>query len=177
MSTIGRGYTHVYTGDGKGKTTASLGLALRSAGNDLKVLIIQFLKGPDATGEQKAAAKLAPNLEIRPRGRVNVLTPSEISDSDKALVQKALEEASQEITSRTWDVIILDEIITACVLKLLQVDQLVEIMDARPYGVELILTGRGAPEEVIKKADLVTEMKEIKHYFRKGVTAREGVER
>ena len=174
---LGPGYTHVYTGDGKGKTTAALGLAFRAAGNGLKVLVIQFLKGPEWTGERKAAEKFAPNLRIRPRGRGGVLAPSEISPEDKALASEALGEAGREIISRDWDVVILDEINTACAFRLVDFQGVLGVMDARPEGVELVLTGRGAPKEVIEKADLVTEMKEIKHYYNKGVIGRIGIER
>jgi cob(I)alamin adenosyltransferase len=177
MNTVGRGYTHVYTGDGKGKTTASLGLAFRAAGNGLRVLIIQFLKGPEMTGERRSAEKFPLNLQIRPCGRNGVLTRHDISDDDRDMALETLKEAVLEITSRAWELVILDEVITSCVLGLLTVQQLVEVMDAKPDGVELVLTGRGAPLEVIEKADLVTEMREIKHYFRQGVTAREGIEK
>ncbi len=177
MSRIGSGYIHVYTGNGKGKTTAALGLALRAAGSGLNVLVIQFLKGPEWTGERKAAEKLASNLRIRPMGRSGVLSPSEISREDGALALEAMREAEREIAGRDWDVVILDEIITACALHLVRVRDVLRIMDAKPEGVELVLTGRGAHRKVIEKADLVTEMKEVKHYFIKGVRGRAGIEK
>ncbi len=177
MSGIGRGYIHVYTGSGKGKTTAALGLALRAVGNDLKVLVIQFLKGQEWTGERRAAESLVPTIQIRPRGRAGVLAPSDLSPEDKETASEALREAGREIISRDWDVVILDEINLACAFDLVEVSDVLEVLDARPEGVELVLTGREAPGEVLEKADLVTEMKEIKHYFRQGVAAREGIEK
>ncbi|MDF1535745.1 MAG: cob(I)yrinic acid a,c-diamide adenosyltransferase [bacterium] len=177
MSDIGRGYTHVYTGDGKGKTTASLGLAVRAAGNGLGVLIIQFLKGSEMTGERKAVLHLKPVIEIRPRGRDGLLRPDDITGEDRTMAMEALVESCREITSRKWDVIVLDEINTACALELIPVPRVTELMDGKPDGLELVLTGRGAPAEIIEKADLVTEMREIKHYFRQGVSARKGIEK
>jgi cob(I)alamin adenosyltransferase len=176
-SLVGPGYVHVYTGGGKGKTTASLGLALRAVGNGLKVLVIQFLKGPEMTGERKISARLAPELEIRSRGREGVFHPGDLTDEDREVAIQTLAEASRELKNGGWDLVILDEINTACTLGLVPVTRVVEIMDAKPDGVELVLTGRGAPGEVIEKADLVTEMREIKHYFRQGVAARKGIEK
>jgi cob(I)alamin adenosyltransferase len=174
---IGKGYVHVYTGGGKGKTTASLGLAMRAVGNGLKVLIIQFLKEPGASGEAIAVERLAPELEIRSRGREGILTPSEITVADRTSATDALEEAGREITHRGWDVVVLDEINTACALGLVPVDSMLWLIEVKPDGLELVLTGRGAPAEVIEKADLVTEMREVKHYYREGVPARIGIEK
>jgi len=177
MTSIGPGYIHVYTGDGKGKTTASFGLALRAVGSGLKVLVIQFIKGPKMTGERRAARHLAPGMEVRPMGRDGLLHPGDIMDEDRTLATQALEEAIGEMAGHGWDMLILDEINTACALGLLPVERILQLMDQKPDGIELVLTGRGAPEEVVERADLVTEMREIKHYFRQGVPAREGVEK
>ena len=177
MSSIGRGYIQVYTGSGKGKTTASLGLAFRAVGQGLKVLILQFLKGPEMTGERRAAESFASHMEVRPFGRDGLLHPGDITERDRALTEEALEHAARELTAGRWDMVILDELITACALGLVSVAGVIRLMDIKPQGVELILTGRGAPGEVIEKADLVTEMKEIKHYFPQGVPAREGIEK
>jgi cob(I)alamin adenosyltransferase len=174
---LGKGYTHVYTGHGKGKTTASFGLALRAVGNELKVLVIQFMKGPEMTGERRAAQLLAPGMEVRPMGRDGLLHPGNIMEKDRTLATVALEEAVSEMTGDRWDMLILDEVNTACALGLVPVQRVLQLMDLKPDGLELVLTGRGAPDEVVEKADLVTEMKEIKHYFKKGVPAREGIER
>ncbi|MDF1525384.1 MAG: cob(I)yrinic acid a,c-diamide adenosyltransferase [bacterium] len=177
MSSIGLGYIHVYTGDGKGKTTASLGLALRAVGNGLKVLVIQFLKGSEMTGERQAALNLSPGLEIRPLGRNGLLHPGLIMERDRVQAEAALDEAIGEMTSGRWNVLILDELNTACSLGVVPEERVLQLMDQKPDGMELVLTGRGAPEKVIEKADLVTEMREIKHYFKQGVPAREGIEK
>ena len=177
MSSIGKGYTHVYTGDGKGKTTAALGLAFRAAGRGLRVLILQFLKGPEMTGERYAAGLFEWGIEVRPLGRDGLLQPGDVTEMDKALAAEALEHAVSEVTAGRWDMVVLDELNTACALDLVPVAGAIRLIDMKPQGVELVLTGRGAPEEVIEKADLVTEMKEIKHYFRQGVPAREGIEK
>ena len=177
MSSIGPGYIHVYTGDGKGKTTASIGLAFRAAGSGLRVLILQFMKGPDLTGERRAARRFDENMDVRPLGRDGLLQPGDIRDEDRDLALMALEEAASEMRGGRWDVVILDELNTACALGLVPVEGVMELMDQKPDGVELVLTGRGAPEELIDRADLVTEMREVKHYYRKGVPAREGIEK
>lgn len=176
-TTVGRGYVQVYTGSGKGKTTAALGLAMRAVGSGLKVLVVQFLKGADASGEASAAGRLAPDFEIRSLGRDNVVAPSEITAEDGARSMDAFAEAAREIRSCEWDVIILDEINTACSLGLIPVDDVLGLIRDKPEGLELVLTGRGAAEEVMAAADLVTEMKEIKHYYRQGVAARKGIEK
>lgn len=177
MSDLGPGYIHVYTGDGKGKTTAAFGLALRAVGRGLKVLFIQFLKGPEMTGERLAALHLEPGLEIRPVGRNGLLRPGDIREKDRILASGALESVFGEMTGGQWDVIILDEVNTACALDLIEEERVLQLMDLKPEGLELVLTGRGAPQRVMDRADLVTEMKEIKHYFRQGVPAREGIEK
>ncbi len=177
MSTIGKGYIHVYTGDGKGKTTAAFGLAFRAVGSGLKVLVIQFLKGTEITGERRAAEQLAGNLQVRSLGRSGLLQPGDIRDEDRVLVGKALEETEREMKKGGWDVMILDEINTACTLGLVPVEKLLQLMELKPDGMELVLTGRGAAEPVVERADLVTEMREVKHYFKQGVQAREGIER
>jgi cob(I)alamin adenosyltransferase len=176
MSSIGRGYIHVYTGDGKGKTTASLGLALRAVGSGLKVLVLQFLKGPGMTGERRAADILGPAFTVKSMGRDGLLQPGDVEEADHSLAAEALEEAAREMKSGQWDLLVLDEINTACALGLVSVDRLVALLNEKPEGMEVVLTGRGAPEQILEKADLVTEMKEIKHYFGQGVPARKGIE-
>jgi len=177
MSDPGPGYIHVYTGDGKGKTTASLGLALRAVGTGLKVLVLQFLKGPEMTGERRAAQRLSPELTIRPLGRDGMLAPGDITAEDRVLAGEAVREAEREMAGGRWDVLILDELNTACALGLVEEERGLEMMDGKPDNLELVLTGRGAPEPVMARADLVTEMREVKHYFREGVSAREGIEK
>ena len=177
MSDLGPGYVHVYTGDGKGKTTASLGLAVRAAGNGLRVLVLQFLKGHEMTGERVAARSLEPGLQIRPMGRDGLLRPGDVIGEDAELATAALAQTRDEISSGSWDLIVLDEINSACALGLVPVEAVLELMDTKPEGLELVMTGRGAPAEVIEKADLVTEMREVKHYFQQGVNARRGIEK
>jgi len=176
MSSIGRGYTHVYTGDGKGKTTASFGLALRAVGNELTVLVIQFMKGPEMTGERRATRHL-PGMEVRPMGRDGLLHPGDIMERDRTLATEALESVVSEMTEGRWDMLILDELNTACALGLVPVERVLQLMDLKPDGMELVLTGRGAAKAVMEKADLVTEMREVKHYYHQGVQAREGIEK
>lgn len=173
-----RGYVHIYTGDGKGKTTAALGLALRAVGKGLKVLIIQFLKSEDAdSGELRAAERLAPDLDIRPRGEEGFVDPENIPASAFTLASVALAESGKEIQSGNWDIVVLDEINVAAAFGLVNVREVLDVVNLRPEGVELILTGRFAPAEFIDAADLVTEMKDVKHYFEEGVSARDGIEK
>jgi cob(I)alamin adenosyltransferase len=175
---IGRGYVHIYTGNGKGKTTAALGLAFRAVGNGLKVLMFQFLKGEgEYTGEREAAIRLAPDLEIRARGGEGFVDPTDPSPMARSLAQEAIAEARREIQSGHWDLVILDEINVAVHLGLIPVQIVQDLLDARPEGVEIVLTGRQAPQELINRADLVTEMIEVKHYYNAGVPARKGIEK
>jgi cob(I)alamin adenosyltransferase len=167
----------VYTGDGKGKTTASLGLALRAVGQGLKVYMIQFLKGEERTGEIMAAEKLAPDLTIRPMGRTGFINRDNQDPGDRLLAQKALNHAREIMLGRGYDILILDEINVAVALGLLPVEGVLELMDLKPEALELVLTGRKADPRIIERADLVTEMKKIKHYFEQGVPARTGIER
>jgi len=175
---IGSGYIHVYTGNGKGKTTAALGLALRAVGSGLKVLIIQFLKGEGSyTGERETALRLAPELEIRARGDEGFVESADPSPRDGELAREALDEALQEISGGRWDLVILDEINVAVHFGLIAVQDILELLDSKPDGVEIVLTGRYAPVELIERADLVTEMREVKHYYKAGVPARRGIEK
>ena len=172
-----KGYIHVYTGDGKGKTTAALGLALRAVGRGLRVLVIQFLKGEGSkTGERNAAGRLAPDLEIRPRGPEGFLDPDELPPEEIRRAKDALGEAAREMAGGGWDLVVLDEVNTAVHIGLIQAREVLDVVAGRPVGVELVLTGRYAPHALIEVADLVTEMKEIKHYYRAGVGARKGIE-
>jgi len=171
-----KGLVIVFTGNGKGKTTASLGMALRAWGQGLKVLVIQFIKGGRVYGELLAASKLA-GLEIRPMGEGFVRgAGEEEAQAHRAAAQKALEEAREEIISGKWDMIILDEIIYAVGFKLLKVEDLLVLIDIKPAEMHLVMTGRNAPEALVDRADLVTEMKEIKHPFGRGIKAQKGVE-
>jgi cob(I)alamin adenosyltransferase len=167
----------VYTGEGKGKTTAALGLAFRAVGHGRRVYIIQFLKGPQLTGELVSAEKLGPWLTIKPMGRAGFTNLANPDIEDRELAQKALDHAWQVIRSQACDILILDEVNIAAAFNLVSVQEVLELMEAKPEGMELILTGRYAPPEIIQKADLVTEMKNLKHYFEKGVPDRISAER
>ncbi|OYT59773.1 cob(I)yrinic acid a,c-diamide adenosyltransferase [Euryarchaeota archaeon ex4484_178] len=167
------GYVHVYTGNGKGKTTAAFGLAMRAAGRGKKVCIIQFMKPDKGYGEQVSARKL--DIEVHPFGTnrfVNKKNPRE-EDIERAI--NALNFAKKKI-KEGYDLIILDEINVALDFNLIPLEEVLELVDSLPEKTELVLTGRYAKDEIIERADLVTEMREIKHYYRKGVIAREGIE-
>jgi cob(I)alamin adenosyltransferase len=174
---IGKGYVQVYTGSGKGKTTASLGLAVRAAGHGLKTVIIQFMKGWIDYGELAGVRMLAPYVEIHQAGRDTFVNRKNPDPEDVRLALEGWELASGIISRREADIVVLDEINCAMDFGLLPVGEVLEAIRRKPDGMELILTGRGAPPEIIDAADLVTEMREIRHYYAKGVDARVGVER
>ena len=173
-----RGMIQVYTGEGKGKTTAALGLAMRAIGHGRKVRMIQFLKGgPQKTGEIASAKKLGPLLTIKPMGRAGFTNLANPGFKDRELAQKALDKAWQLIRYNVCDILILDEINIAAAFGLIPLEEVLRLMEAKPEAMELILTGRYAPPEIIEKADLVTEMRMIKHYYDKGVPGRISAER
>lgn len=172
-----KGYVQIYTGNGKGKTTAALGLALRAAGRGLKTYIGQFMKG-QPYGELAAAKLLQPYITIEQYGKrsfVHVQNPPRQEDIDMAC--KGLEKTRQAMMSGIYDIVVFDEIITAHYFQLISLDQLLDIIKYRPEGVEVVMTGRYAPAPLIDAADLVTEMIETKHYYTKGIEARDGIER
>ncbi len=170
-----RGYIQVYTGPGKGKTTAALGLALRAVGQGLRVCIIQFMKSSKQAGEVQAAGLLAPRLSIYPMGPRGFIREKP-RPVDYRMAQKALDFSRDVIEGEDHDVVILDEVNMAVYLGLISVEALLALMDSKPTSVELVLTGRDAHPEVIEKADLVTEMSAVKEYYDQGVTARKGIE-
>ena len=172
-----KGYIQVYTGDGKGKTTAALGLALRAAGYKHKVYIGQFLKGQEY-GELLSAKKLSPYITIEQFGRKGFIHVTKDPDEeDIKRAKRGLKKCLEAMLSRKYRIIILDEINVAVDLNLITEEEVHEFLDKRPEDVEIILTGRYAPPSFLKRADLVTEMKEKKHYYKKGVKAREGIEK
>jgi cob(I)alamin adenosyltransferase len=171
------GYLQVYTGNGKGKTSAALGLAFRAAGRGLKTYVAQFLKG-QPTGEIEAAKKLAPLIRIEQFGREGFITVKDSPDDEDVLRAEAgLARALEAMLSGDYRIIVLDEVNTAVYFKILAEKEVLGFIERRPMSVELVLTGRYAPASFIDRADLVTEMKEIKHYSDKGVKAREGIEK
>ena len=169
-----RGLLIVHTGDGKGKTTAALGLALRAVGHGLRVLMVQFIKADEETGEVKAAQRLAPDLTIAVMGRGLVF--DEWTEEDRQAAREAWEFGRDAIASGDYDVVILDEINNVLADTIIQPEVVIEAVAQRPSAVHVVLTGRGAPPEIIKAADLVTEMLAIKHPFEKGIQARKGIE-
>jgi cob(I)alamin adenosyltransferase len=176
MSEIGRGYIHIYTGNGKGKTTAALGLALRAAGVGLKTNIVQFMKGQHYS-ELDSIKKLRGRIYIEQYGDKEFCRITDPPDS-KFVVQaeRAITRVKELMDQKECDILVADEIITSVLFHLIGEDSVIEIMKRKPDGMELILTGRGASDRLINEADLVTEMREIKHYYKKGIIARKGIE-
>ena len=169
-----KGYIQVYTGNGKGKTTAAFGIALRANGAGLKVFIGQFVKGK-AYNENEAIAKYLKNITVKQYG-LGCFIVNMPTDNDMKAARKGLEDMRKIIQNGEHNIVIMDEVNIALYYKLFEVDELIELMKSKPDHVELILTGRYAPQEIIDMADLVTEMKEIKHYYQEGIQAREGIE-
>ncbi len=170
-----QGCVQVYTGNGKGKTTAALGLALRAVGRGLKVCMFQFIKGGGRYGEHLAAEKLAPLLTIIQSGRPGWVNTKEITE-DRRIAQEALTQVRELLTSGEFDLFICDEINGAVGFGLIDIEQVLELIRNKPEKTELVLTGRNADERIIEAADLVTEMCEIKHYYKAGIPARIGIE-
>jgi len=171
------GFVQVYTGNGKGKTTAALGLALRAVGRELMVCMIQFVKGCHPCGEHMAAARLAPYFTLLQMGHDGWLGREAPGPEAVRMARKAFETAREAVLSGRYDLVILDEINTAVSHGLITVEELLELIRAKGKRVELVLTGRNAATEIIEAADLVTEMREVKHYFKAGVKARIGIEK
>jgi len=165
---------HVYTGDGKGKSTAALGLALRAIGNGMRVVVMQFMKGSE-TGEV-LAQEIIPGLCVAQYGRDAFVDPEKPLDEDYDFARQGFQCAKDVVSSGSAELLILDEINVAVDYGLLPKKEVVEFIKSVPESVELVLTGRNAPSEFVELADLVTEMKEIKHPYKKGVKARKGVE-
>ncbi|MDD5766331.1 MAG: cob(I)yrinic acid a,c-diamide adenosyltransferase [Candidatus Marinimicrobia bacterium] len=169
-----KGMVQVYTGDGKGKTTAALGLALRASGAGLRVAIFQFVKG-EIYSEIKAIREFLPAITVKQFGR-KCFIRTKPEPEDIRLAQEGLKEVKHAITEGQYDLIILDEANIAVHFQLFTADNLLEIIQSKPEDVELVITGRNADLKILAAADLVTEMKEIKHYYHKGIPAREGIE-
>jgi cob(I)alamin adenosyltransferase len=172
---LSRGYVQVYTGDGKGKTTAALGLALRAAGHGMRTYIGQFMKGQNY-GELDALRD-QPLVTIEQYGDVRCIRREDVTPEHIAQAQRGLEQAQQAMLSGQYDIVVLDEINVTIWFGLLAVEEALAFLDQRPDHVEVILTGRRAPQELVERADLVTEMREVKHYYEQGVQARKGIER
>ncbi len=169
-----KGYIQVYTGTGKGKTTAALGLAIRAAGAGHKVYFAQFVK-KRICSEHKALWRFSDLITVKQFG-TGFLLGHERTESERETARRGLDEIAQVVSSSAYDVVILDEINVAVHAKLVDIDDLLKIICTKPPLVEIVLTGRYADSRLVEKADLVTEMREVKHYIQKGVKARIGIE-
>jgi len=168
------GLIQVYTGDGKGKTTAALGLALRASGRKMKVLVVQFMKKWDY-GELHST-QLIPNITLATFGTKDFVQKGKAKEIDFKEARKAFSFGVEGMKSGDYDLIIFDELNMALYYELLELEQVLKELKEKPSDVEVIITGRRAPKEIIEIADLVTEMKEIKHPYQKGIQARKGIE-
>ncbi|MGD0496085.1 MAG: cob(I)yrinic acid a,c-diamide adenosyltransferase [Candidatus Bathyarchaeia archaeon] len=175
MPKLEKGLVQVYTGNGKGKTTAAFGLALRAIGRGLRVCIIQFIKGGFDYGELYVIDRL-PGLKLKAYGRGKFVDGKKPDKTDVDLAEEALATAEKAIKDGECDIVILDEINVALSLKLIKTENVLNLIKKKPAQVELVLTGRNAPSEIVEAADLVTEMVEVKHPYSKGFHARKGIE-
>lgn len=175
---MSKGLVIVYTGKGKGKTTAALGIALRAVGYDQKVCMIQFIKGSWHYGEMTSSKRLEPEFELTAVGKgfVGIMDDKSPLEDHKKIADEALQIARDKINSQIYNIVILDEINYALKLDLINLKDVLEIIANKPQEVSIILTGNYAKDEVIEKADLVTEMKEIKHPFKSGIKAKKGID-
>jgi cob(I)alamin adenosyltransferase len=172
---IAKGLVIVITGNGKGKTTAAFGQALRAIGQGYKVFVLQFMKGRKY-GEFIAAKKYLPHLTIRMSGLDSFVMRDNPAAIDIELAQKGLDDAQKAINSEKYDMVILDEINVALDFKLIDLQKVIDIINNKPAGIDLILTGRYAPPEIIELADTVSEVKEVKHHYAAGIKDRAGIE-
>ena len=168
-------YIQVYTGNGKGKTTAALGLALRAAGANLKVFIAQFVKDMEYS-ELKSLKRFEDLITVKQYGHRSFIYEKP-EEEDIKCARDGLKEVKDAITSGEYDLVILDEANIAVYFELFSVNDLLDVLNAKPEHVELVVTGRKAASRIIEKADLVTEMCEVKHYYKRGVSARRGIEK
>jgi len=174
-SKLDQGLVQIYTGDGKGKTTASIGLAVRAAGRDFKTYIGQFMKTREY-GEHEALERFSDLITIEQYGTGEFHFEDVQSEEEKRKAKEGLKDIQDAMLSEDYDIVIADEICVANHFDLLELQDLIELIENKPNNVELIFTGRKAHQELIEKADLVTEMKEIKHPYQKGIDARKGIE-
>ncbi len=175
MGSLKKGYTQVYTGNGKGKTTAALGLALRAAGSGMKVFIGQFVKGMEYS-EIKSLKKFNEYITVQQFGR-GCFIDRHPGKEDILYAKEGLARLIEVIGGGQFDVVILDEVNIAIHFNLLSLDEVISFIEQKPVDVELILTGRFAHQSIMDRADLVTEMREVKHYYQQGILARAGIER
>ena len=174
------GYIQVYTGDGKGKTTASLGLAMRALGRCWKVLIIMFMKGGDDYGELNSFRNLSPeiakNLTIIQAGADRIVYQSNKTDADISVVKEGWKLAKRVIKNDEYNLVILDEANIAIDMGFIDLDEMIDVLKNKPEEMEIVLTGRNAKQEIVNIAHLVSEIKPVKHYWDTGIAARKGIE-
>ncbi|MCL2711910.1 MAG: cob(I)yrinic acid a,c-diamide adenosyltransferase [Methanomassiliicoccaceae archaeon] len=169
------GLVQVYTGNGKGKTTAALGLSLRAVGNGLNVAFVQFMKYDQGSGEYIMSKRLE-NFSLLPYGLTHLVDPKNITEGDRKAANDALLKIKEMLYSGKYDLFIMDEINVAMAWGLVDVDTAIDILNGRPDNIEVVLTGRYAPDKIIEYADLVTEMRMVKHPYEKGIGPRKGIE-
>jgi len=174
-ATSTKGLVEIFTGEGKGKTSAAIGAIIRALGHDLRVYIVFFMKGDFPYGEQKILGQL-PNCTVERFGFQEFVNPANVKPEEKEEARKALEAARKAVLSQKYDVVILDEVNVAVAWKLINLDDVIKLIRNKPEKVELILTGRYADPKLIKMADLVTDMVKVKHPFDKGILSRKGIE-
>lgn len=170
------GYVQVYTGDGKGKTTASLGLVCRAAGYGHRSCIVSFLKGDPNYGELRFIREHMPMVDYHLAGRMSFVDPSDPDPEDVAIADEGMKRAAAAIASGDYQLVVLDEINVAAGMGLIDELDVLALLDERPEHVEVVLTGRDAPDSFLERADLVTEMRMVKHFYEAGIPARRGIE-
>lgn len=169
------GLVEVFTGNGKGKTSAALGVVLRALGHGLRVHVVYFMKGDYPYGE-RSILNLLPGVTFQSFGFAEFCDPSNVTEEEKGQARQGLEAARQTITGGEYDLVVLDEINIAIAWHLLDIDDVIRLIEEKPEGVDLILTGRHADQRLIERADLVTDMVEVKHPFHQGTKARRGID-
>lgn len=170
-----KGTVQIYTGNGKGKTTAALGLALRFLGHEKRVCVIQFMKDSDTYGEIQAIRQFS-QIQVFSMGRDEFVKREHPEIKDVELALEGIEKARECLLSEQYDLVILDELNVVVDFHLVELEQVQELIDEKPEWVELVITGRYAPKELIDRADLVSEVNEVKHYYQQGIEARRGTE-
>jgi len=170
-----KGLVQIFTGDGKGKTTAALGTVIRALGHGLRVFIVYFMKGSYPYGERNILSKL-PNVATASFGSLEFIDPTNIKPEEREQARQALAAAREAMLSGSYDLVVLDEVNLAAAWKLIGLDEVIKLISDKPPNVELILTGRQADTRLVQMADLVTEMLNIKHPYDKGIKARKGIE-
>ena len=174
MSPLTRGFVQIYTGDGKGKTTAALGLVLRALGHGLRPVVVQFMKADPTWGEIVMLRRL--EVEVVQAGLDHWVRKGEVTEEDLAAAAAGFARARELVMGGQYDVVVLDELVTALYFELVPLGDVLPLMREKPVEVERVITGRRAPEELVAAADLVTEMRLVRHYFDAGVQGRQGIE-